>query len=79
MEDTLHDSLENFRHFIKKIDIISHESKMKYNNFCKYFKKLNLIKNRHSKNENELLLKEVLNEKNLMNKSWLVNKIKYSV
>lgn len=79
MEDTLHDSLENFRHFIKKIDIISNESKMKYNNFCKYFKKINLIKNRHSKNENELLLKEVLNENNLMNKSWLVNKIKYSV
>lgn len=74
--DSLADALESFRHFLNKNKFISKNTKIPFYNFHKYLNKINLEKNKRNRTQIDLLHNSLLKEINIINKKWLIQKIK---
>ena len=73
-EESLLASLENFRHFLINNKLIPANKKILCNNFHKYLNKIILFKNKKNINETGLLYKNLLKDKDVVYKDWLLEK-----
>lgn len=75
-EESLLSSLENFRHFLNKNNLIPAGPKLQYAGFHKYLSKITLLKNRKNRTDAGLLLGKLIIDKDVMCKTWLSDKIR---
>lgn len=75
IEDSLASSLENFRHFLNNDALIPAVKKIQYENFHKYLTKILNLRSKKDKIQSGMLKEKLQNEKDVLNKQWLLEKI----
>lgn len=75
-EDTLISSLENFRHFLNNDRLIPETKKTQLYSFHKFLSRISSERIKKNRSECDLLYHKILRETNLLNKDWLLEKVK---
>lgn len=77
--DGFYSHIDSYRHFISNDKLISEDNKKMFSNYINYSKKLfdikNLNKDFESEYQQKKLKEEILKNKFMINKSWLLNRI----